>query len=85
MKRHFRRAAESELGAGVAYIEIVDEWPQRQVEIYGDVWRWGDEGHRENLADQPMANLELRDEDIIAPEEFEQVWTEALIRCPPSS
>lgn len=84
MKRYFKRIAESDLGAGTAYIEIADGWPSRQVEVYGPTWRWGDETNNEWLADQPFDVLELRDEHSIAEEEFERVWQEAQRRCPPS-
>jgi hypothetical protein len=85
MKRYFKREAESELGAGTAYIEISDQWPSRQVEIYGQTWRWGDERHAEYLADQPFEVLELDEGHEITGEEFERAWTEALKRCPPRS
>lgn len=85
MKRYFKHEAESELGAGTAYMEIADSWPSRQVEVYGEMWRWGDEAHSQYLADQPLDVLGLGDEHSISAEEFEQVWQEALRRCPPSS
>jgi hypothetical protein len=85
MKRYFKHSAESDLGEGVAYMEITDEWPSRQVEVYGDKWRWGDDAHNKHLADQPFAVLELGEDHAISQEEFEQVWREALKRCPPSS
>jgi hypothetical protein len=85
MKRYFRHEAESDLGAGIAYIEITDGWPSRQVEVYGDTWRWGDEAHNERLADQPFEVLELGDQHAITATEFERAWEEALRRCPPSS
>jgi hypothetical protein len=85
MKRHFKREAESELGLGTAYLEFTDDWPSRQVEVYGERWRWGDEKHPEHLADQPLEVLELLDEHGISAEQFEQVWLEAMKRCPPSS
>lgn len=85
MKRYFKREAESELGEGIVWLESTDGWPSRQVEIYGDAWRWGDEAHDEWLADQPLDVLELGAEHEIDPAEFERVWQEALRRCPPSS
>jgi hypothetical protein len=85
MKRFYKRDAESDLGEGVAYMEITDGWPSRQVETYGDVWRWGDEAHTEWLADQRFEVLELGAEHEITAEEFEQVWREALKRWPRSS
>jgi hypothetical protein len=74
MKRYYKQDAESELGEGVAYVEITDDWPTRQIEIYGDTWRWGDEAHPERLADQPLSVISLADEHAIPPEEFEHVW-----------
>ena len=49
VKRYFKHEAESELGAGM---EFIDGWPSRQVEVYGEVRRWADEVHNEWLADQ---------------------------------
>lgn len=85
MKRYYKGEAESDLGEGVAYVEITDDWPTRQVEVYGDTWRWGDEAHPEWLADQPFDILGLGDDHAIPPEEFEHAWREALKRCPPPS
>jgi hypothetical protein len=85
MKRHFKHEAESEMGTGTVYLEIVDDWPSRQVEIYGDTWRWADEAHDEWLADQPLDVLGLGSEHEIPEQDFEQVWREAQSRCPPAS
>lgn len=84
MKRYYKHEAESEHGHGVAYMEVTGRWPTRQVEVYGDIWYWGDEAHRQYLADQPIEYLELRDEHAIGVDEFEQHWQEALRRCPPT-
>lgn len=81
MMRYFKREAESELGAGTAYLEITNGWPSRQVEVYGPTWRWGDEAHPEHLADQPLDVLDLGEEHEISAAEFELVWSEALERC----
>ena len=85
MKRYFKREAESDLGAGMAYLEITNGWPSRQVEVYGATWRWADEAHPEDLADQPLDVLELDEEQEISSEEFERVWKEALEQCRPHS
>lgn len=82
MKQYFQHAAESDLGEGMAYLEISDGWPSRQVEVYGEVWRWGDDAHREWLADQPFSELELEAEHAMSAEAFERLWQEALRRCP---
>lgn len=66
-------------------MEITAGWPSRQVEVYGDAWRWADEAHNEWLADQPFDVLELGDEQAISVEEFERAWQEAQRRCLPSS
>ena len=83
-KRYFKHEAESDLGEGMAYLEISDGWPTRQVEVYGERWRWGDAAHDEWLADQPFEALELTEEHAIPNEEFERVWQEAT-RRPPSA
>jgi len=85
MRRYYKRDAESDLGRGIGYMEVTDGWPSRQVEVYGDSWRWADEAHNERLADQPIDVLELSEEHEIRAEEFEQAWQEARRRCPPSS
>ncbi|MBN8469540.1 hypothetical protein JYJ95_23810 [Corallococcus exiguus] len=82
MKQYFQHAAESDLGEGMAYLEIIDGWPSRQVEVYGEVWRWGDAEHPEWLADQPFSELALDDEDAMSSEAFEHLWREALRRGP---
>ena len=85
MKRYYKHEAESDLGEGTAYMEITDDWPSRQVEVYGDQWRWGDSDHNEHLADQPFEVLELGDEHLISEREFEAVWQEAQRRWRPGS
>jgi hypothetical protein len=75
--RWFCREAESDLGVGRVWIELCDGWPSRQVEVYGDVWLWGDRAHPRYLADQPLNALELDEEHAIASEEFERVWARA--------
>ena len=82
MRLYFKHDAESEFGAGIAYIEITDGWPSRQVESYGETWRWGDDTHNEWLADQPLEVLGLDDAHAISAEEFERFWQEAQRRCP---
>lgn len=84
MKSYYRRAAESDLGEGVAYIEFDGEWATRQVEIYGD--RWFDSRtafHDEigpGLCDQPLSEMGMLDEEEITAEEFERIWAEAVVR-----
>jgi hypothetical protein len=85
VKTYFRREAESELGCGSFYVEIIDGWPRRQVEVYGGEWRWGDLAHPEHLADQPVEVLDLTEEHAMTANEFERLWEEAQRRCPPSS
>jgi hypothetical protein len=82
MKTFFKRSAESDLGAGMVYLEVKDGWPSRQVEVYGDQWRAANEKHNEWLADQPLEELGLEEDDQIDEAEFEAVWSEALKRCP---
>jgi hypothetical protein len=82
MKRYFKHSAESEQGEeGTAYLEVTGDTPTRQVEVYDDRWRCGDQEHPEFLADQPLAELGLDPGDEIAQEEFERVWEEAQARC----
>lgn len=85
MKKYFKRDAESDLGEGTAYLEVTDGWPSRQVEIYGQSWRWGNAAHPEYLADQPLDALELGEEHAISQDEFERMWTNALELCQPDS
>ncbi|GMU61740.1 MAG: hypothetical protein AMXMBFR34_35030 [Myxococcaceae bacterium] len=83
MKRYFKHEAESEFGIGWVYFEITNDWPSRQVEVYGQTWLWGDDAHPEHLADQPLQVLELGKEHEISVDAFERVWVEALERCQP--
>lgn len=83
--RYLKREAESDYGVGIAYLEISDGWPSRQIEVYGDTWLWGNKEYPEHLADQPFELLELGDEHEIPSSEFEKVWSEAMTRCPPRS
>lgn len=82
MKRFYKHDAESDLGAGTAYLEIIEGWPTRQVEVYRGGCRWADKEHNKWLADQPFEVLELDASHEIDAEEFEAVWREVR-RCPP--
>ncbi len=78
MRAFYKRDGESEAGEeGIVYLEVTDGWPTRQVEIYGEKWRWGDESHNQYLADQAAEYLDLSDEFAISQHEFELAWTEA--------
>ncbi len=81
MKRYYKHAAESDIGEGIAYIEITGEWVSRQVEIYGERYRWADENNSEWLADQPLGELGFDFEDEITSEEFEKIWKEVKEKC----
>lgn len=76
-RKYFKHDAESDLGVGVAFLEVIDGWPSRQAEVYGETWLWGDADHPENLADQPLEVLELGAEHEISGAEFEQAWANA--------
>jgi len=61
-------------------IEFVDGWPSRQVEQYGDRWLATSPTLTSgpiSLADQPLAEMDLADEDAISEEEFERAWVRA--------
>jgi hypothetical protein len=81
MKRYFRREIQpqdSELGAGVMWLEFDGEQPTRQVERYGDRWFSSrKEYHPElggGLADQSLSELDLGLEHEIGAREFEEAW-----------
>jgi hypothetical protein len=78
--RHFKYDAESELGTGVVYIEISDDWASRQVEVYGDTWRWADEANPTGLPDQSIVDLELDETSAIPAADFDRAWEQALAR-----
>lgn len=85
MRRYYKHEAESEFGTGAVYIEFSGEWPTRQVEVYGEHWRWGSVEFPEFLADQPLEVLQLNEEHEITQRAFEQIWLEAMRQCPPHS
>jgi hypothetical protein len=82
MKRYFKKEAESDLGIGIAYVEFDDEWPSRQVEIYGDRWFNSTIVYHPaigpGLGDQPLSELDLTPADEITQHEFEVIWQESL-------
>lgn len=84
MKRYFKRAVpaeDSELGAGMFWIEFDGEQPSRQVERYGDRWFSSrdeyEPGLGGGLADQPLSEVDLGPEHEITAEEFATAWEEA--------
>ncbi len=85
MKRYFKHEAESDLGAGGAYLEIDGEWAVRQVERYSGRWFCSNKEYHPEigpaLADQPLSELELKPEHEISADEFEAVWEEAMKDC----
>jgi hypothetical protein len=82
MKKYFKREAESGLGKGTVYLEFDCDWATRQVEVYGD--RWFDstrEYHPElgpALVDPPLSVLDLKPEQGITAQEFEEIWKKAM-------
>jgi hypothetical protein len=78
--RYFKRAAESELGAGTVWIEFSAEIATRQIERYGDRWFTADDPlsyHDEigpGLIDQSLSSLELETSEEITEEDFENSW-----------
>jgi hypothetical protein len=84
MKRYFKRVVpveDSELGAGMFWIEFDGELPSRQVERYGDRWFSSrdeyEPGLGGGLADQPLSEVDLGSEHEISAEEFEAAWEES--------
>lgn len=79
--KYYRHWAESDLGEGLAYLEVDGATVVRQVERYGDRWRWGDL-HRTSepsfmICDQPVDVLDLAEADEIDAQEFERMWRRA--------
>lgn len=81
MSKFYKHYAESDLGEGIAYLEIVQGWAVRQVEVYGTTYIFGDEIHPDHLADQPFSELGLGQQDEITKEEFEKIWMKATQGC----
>lgn len=83
--QYYKRQAESEFGSGVCYFELEAGWIARQVEHYGEIWRWGDDEHPEWLADHPQSELGLEEATTISSAEFEMAWEQARTRWQPGS
>ncbi len=81
MKQYFKHIAESDIGEGIAYIEVTNNWVSRQVEVYGKQYIWADEKNNERLSDQPLSELGLKHDDEITQDEFEKVWKEIKSKC----
>jgi len=79
--RYFKHLAESELGEGIAFMEVIGNAVVRQVEIYGSSYFWCDQSGQSDkrfmLADQPLNFLDLSPEDEITAAEFEEAWNRA--------
>ena len=78
--RHFKHDAESELGNGVVYLEITDDWASRQVEVYGETWHWADEVNPTALTEQSIDDLDPDATHAITAADFDDVWAQALER-----
>lgn len=78
MSKYYRHVAESDFGEGFVYFEIKDEWPIRQVGVYGNQYIWADEKHSQHLADQPFSELCLGPEHEISETEFKTIWYKAM-------
>jgi hypothetical protein len=81
MKKYYKHYAESDDGAGIAYLEAEGEIVLRQVEVYGERIFWSDRQTeadiRHRICDQPVSILGLTPKDEATPEEFESVWRRA--------
>ncbi|GCE15241.1 hypothetical protein [Tengunoibacter tsumagoiensis] len=84
MKIYFKHDADLGLMVGTAYFEFEDEWPTRQVEVYGEKWLCSNKeyhpGVGPGLADQPLSFFEFKKEHEINKTEFELIWAEAIKR-----
>jgi hypothetical protein len=85
MKRYFKyELDDTGLGANVIYMEFEDEWPTRQVEIYGGRWFSSLEDYHPDLgpglSDQPLSRMGLESEKEVCKDEFEKTWAEAVRR-----
>lgn len=85
MRRCFRGPNESvKYGEGILYLEFCGERAARQVDIFGSHWFTSLDGYHAGigpgLTDQPLSEHSVLPEWEISPEEFEQVWQEALRR-----
>lgn len=81
MTKYYKHWAESELGEGSAFMEVVDDEVKRQVEVYGESLIWCDETGQSDdrfmLADQPASVMGFEPEHEIAAAEFEEAWRKA--------
>jgi len=79
--RYFKHRAESDLGDGEIFLEVVGDEVVRQVEIYGSKLIWcdgfGQSDERFMLADQPFSSLGLTSADEVSVSDFEHVWLKA--------
>ncbi len=77
MTTYYKHEADSDPGAGLAYMEVEDGWVVRQAEIYSSVCRWADEAHPEGLSDQSVEAMELGPVHEVSAAEFERAWHQA--------
>lgn len=84
--KYYRHSAESVLGEGVVFMEVIDDEVVRQVEIYGEKLVWCDKSGQSDdrfmLADQPASIIGLKSEDEISAKEFSDIWSRARSQCP---
>lgn len=91
MKRYYEFEAESDCGIGIGYFEFTGRWVSRQIEFYKNKVRWAElTGHSglwaervvssesdRRICDLPFEDLELKDEEEISQDHFEEKWKEA--------
>lgn len=85
MNEYYKHEAESEIGEGVAYMEIHRGLVVRQVETYEGRIFWSDihgqSDPRFSISELPFSDLELDQRHRISKDEFEAIWTMAKAEC----
>ena len=81
MVKYYKHWAESDLGEGEAYLEVVDDIVTRQVEVYNGEMFWSTWEDQKDIrfiiADQPASEIDLTSEFEIDSQEFEDIWGQA--------
>jgi|SRR5581483_8251920 len=75
---HVRVPAETELGRGFIWLELLGDMPVRQVEWYGERWFSSRSDHHPELGSALLSNAELLRRlgsvSVIDEVEFERIW-----------
>jgi hypothetical protein len=85
MKNYYIFKKKLRQGAVMDYVEFEDDWAIRQVRYCDGEWKYADASDPDNIdnsfvCDQPLSEMDIKDENLIDVSKFNWAWDQAQQR-----